>query len=133
MSALTFLKEFWPYAFWLVALAFSGFYASRSHDIHVFTGERLEGVPHPKVQNGSHRFHQFWFNLTGSLAGWLALRCLIPQLADCAASGCRPSEMTWGTVATVVIALLGVTGYLPLAIYSLVAYGLESYRKSAKE
>jgi len=111
-----------PYV--LVALAVSIFYGRWAFDIHVhqMAGEGFKSAP-----KQAYLWHQRWFNFVGSAVGWFALWKLIPRaLAD------APSySLCWGTAATAVVALLGITGYLPLTLFTFAAYGAEKLREKA--
>jgi len=86
-----------------------------AHDIHVWN---RKGETRPKMKL-AYWIHQGWFNFVGSLVGWLALFKLIDQ---------GGVEMDWGDMATALVAVLGITGHLPLALYTIAAYGAGKVR-----
>jgi hypothetical protein len=65
-------------------------------------------------------WHQRWLNFLGSLVGWLVLWLLIRKFGGCVFSGCAADIGVWDVVGAFV-AFIGVTGYLPSSVVSLVA------------
>jgi hypothetical protein len=68
------------------------------------------------------RVHQFWLNFVGSLVGWTALWFLLRRVFASIESPCSPS-ISWSDVSIFLAAFIGVTGFLPFTVVSLI-YGL---------
>ncbi|MBI5068150.1 MAG: hypothetical protein HZB56_07905 [Deltaproteobacteria bacterium] len=110
-------------AFVVVAVAASIFYGAFAHDIHVWPNK----ADQPRPMRLAYRVHQFWFNFVGSVSGWLAL-LKVGDLVDRGEFATR-----WGDLGLSLVALLGITGYLPLTLYTFAAYGGEKLRQKANE
>ena len=98
-------------AFPLVGLLFSVFYGWKSIDIF------LE-VP-TTHKPWAWKFHQFWLNFSGSLVGWVALWFLTRKVLSCIRTSCSAPVNFWD-VATFFLAFIGITGFLPFTIVSLI-------------
>jgi len=61
------------------------------------------------------RFHQFWLNLCGSVAGWTALWFVVQKIAVSLVSPAAVAPQ-FSDAALFFLAFLGVTGYLPFAV-----------------
>ena len=60
--------------------------------------------------------HQFWFNLVGSLTGCGAGYCLWRKMETCHTPVVGTTE-----ILLMVVAILGITGHLPLTVYGIAA------------
>ena len=106
-------------AFWAFALLASVFYAWKCFDAFgVRTTEKPWGW----------WVHQVWFNLSGSLVGWVATWFVVRKVWHCFAAGSCASPR-WSDAALMVVALVGITGHLPYAT----AGALEGIRELAKK
>ncbi len=109
------LQDIFAVAYWVVALGASGLYAW--HAVTIFTQSRQpDELPRPKPWI----WHQRWLNFVGALAGWLALWILVKAFGACLYSACG---VEFGAIHAVgaLIAFVGITGYLPSTVVSLVA------------
>jgi hypothetical protein len=102
-------------AYWIVALVASALYGW--HAVTIF----LE----PQEPSESHRstawaWHQRWLNFLGALVGWFALWFLVRAFGACVFAACTVELGPWHAVAAL-IAFVGVTGYLPNTVVSLVS------------
>jgi hypothetical protein len=75
----------------------------------------------PKPNNFIARLHQFWFNTIGAATGWLAAWVVIVRWLSCPSFVCRDEPSGW-TILLAVIAFIGITGHLPLAVISSISY-----------
>jgi len=99
--------------FGAIAVAFSVFYGTKAIDIF---GEPSDKKP------WAWRVHQFWLNFVGSIAGWSAMWFLLRRVFAAIESS-SPSSITWSDIALFFAAFIGVTGFLPFSVVSLI-YGL---------
>jgi hypothetical protein len=100
----------------IVASALYGWYA-----VEIFLGVPAPGkLEHRKFL--SWRIHQGWFNFCGSIVGWICLWILGVKWVPFAIADNYPS-LSWGDVGLAFIAFIGVTGYLPSAVYTIVQTG----------
>ena len=98
-----------PLAFTVIGLAFSFFYGWKAFDIF-----RIEGKDMPPAL----KFHQFWLNFLGSIVGWLMLWVALRRLGFVIASPDHPLKVS--DFILLLVAFIGVTGYLPFAILTSV-------------
>lgn len=96
-----------PRLFLAVALLFSVFYG-----LNCWTINELDVTHHDRWRHGhpSWKFHQVWLNFLGSALGWWAFWCVLLDYRDRVA---KQQQFTYVDFALVVVALLGMTGYLP--------------------
>ena len=98
--------------FWIVALVFSVFYAWWAFDVF---GVSKEGKP------WAWKAHTIWFNLAGSLVGWLALRVLIRRYSAYILGGPGTVDPNWSDLFVGFIAFVGITGYLPYTVSGIIS------------
>lgn len=97
--------------YWLLALGISLFYAIFA--VRIFS---VESGERPK----SWHFHQCWLNFVGCIFGWIAMRATF----DICESGICLVQSDLRQLILVVIAFLGITGYLPAFIVgSMLGFG----------
>ena len=95
--------------FGAVALAFSVFYGANAAAIFQV----------PEVDKLSWRLHQFWLNFLGSLVGWAAAAFFFTRLLAAVASG-KPVQFDWSSIGLALVAFVGVTGFLPVTVVTLI-------------
>jgi len=103
------LTSLWHWLFWLAAIVASLFYGIKACTIFEVA---VAGKP------TAWRLHQFWFNFIGAITGWIAAWPLVGAAFVCANSGC-PTEVSASSVALFLLAFIGITGHLPLAVFGL--------------
>lgn len=115
METLT-ISILWKITFWLVALSFSLFYSFYAFKIHLTDENFIKAQK--KNNNFAWLFHQWWFNFIGSITGWSILWILIPPffLIFCQQT---TSHISFKEFLLLLIALLGITGYLPLTLFGI--------------
>src|SRR5574341_945803 len=64
-------------------------------------------------------WHQRWLNFLGAIVGWTALWFLLRKFGGCILSPCGSDPTAWDVVAAFV-SFIGITGYLPATVVSLV-------------
>ena len=64
--------------------------------------------------------HQIWFNFIGSLAGWAALYPIAIKFERFVIRTEMSEFGIWDAIACFV-GIVGITGHLPLAVYSIVS------------
>jgi hypothetical protein len=94
--------------FILIAAAFSIFYG--------FAATSIFKVETSKKK--SWRFHQWWLNFLGSAVGWVATWFLLQKVIAVADS---PSTVSiqWSDAALFFLAFVGVTGFFPFSVVSV--------------
>jgi hypothetical protein len=105
--------------FWIFAVAMSFFHGSQA--VKIFS---VEAPRHSTVWN----IHQFWFNLCGSLSGWVALWFLLQKISVSLMAPATTSAQ-WSDVGLFFLAFIGVTGYLPFAVIT----GVTSFKEIASK
>jgi hypothetical protein len=98
-----------PLVLGLVAIAFSVFYGCKAFEIF--------GVDHAG-KPGAWKFHQFWLNFSGSLAGWLILWVAIRRVSLVVGSTDHALKMS--DFILFLVAFIGITGFLPLSVVSFI-------------
>jgi hypothetical protein len=68
-----------------------------------------------------YRFHQIWFNLVGCAFGWAALWWLVRILWGTWLSPAPAGHPAWSDLVLGFVALVGISGYLPLAAMRTIA------------
>lgn len=63
-------------------------------------------------------FFQFFYELAGSFAGWMAMWYLVPLMFTCTGADCR-FEPTWRGALFMSLAALGIFGRIPDTIHYL--------------
>ena len=96
-------------AFALLGFAFSLFYGFKASDIF-----DVDHTDKPRAW----RFHQFWLNFVGSVAGWVMLWIAIQRLR--LAIDSPEQSLKLSDFALLLIAFIGVTGFLPLSVVSFI-------------
>ena len=104
MNSLTFTA-----AFVVVAIAFSLFYGFRAIDIFEVK---------PARTSRSWRFHQWWLNFLGSTCGWIAAWFVLHKVAAVSHSPAVIS-IQLSDIALFFLAFVGVTGFLPFSVVSV--------------
>lgn len=99
--------------FWVIALIASGFYGIMATRIF-FDPETVKSL------SSVQRCHQSWLNFLGALVGWLVFWLLLRKFGGCVIEECTSEFGAWDAVGALV-AFVGLTGYLPNVIVSLVA------------
>ncbi len=121
------LPTWFNYTFIFISLISSLVYGLKAFDIF---GPRLT----EENKWTAWHLHQIWFNFTGSLLGWIALWFVIRKTWNCIELSC-PAQLDWSDATIIAIAFVGITGYLPFTLFSLLqsikelasrALGLES-------
>ena len=108
--------EFWAaFGYWAVALVASLLYGWYAVAIFKVPMETREHKPPPAWD-----WHQRWLNFLGAIVGWLALWLLLRKFGGCVFSQCSADIGAWDVVGALV-AFVGVTGYLPNSVVSLVS------------
>jgi hypothetical protein len=98
--------------FWLVALIASVLYGWNAWYIFVSPSE-----PPSRAQ----KWHQRWLNFLGALVGWTALWLLAKKFfVPCVVAQCI-NDVGALDVVGALVAFVGVTGYLPYTVVSLVS------------
>ncbi len=100
--------QIWPVVFALVAIVFSVFYGFKAFDIF--------GVDHTD-KPAAWKFHQFWLNFAGSLAGWLMLWVAVRRV--CLVVG-SDHALKMSDFILFLVAFVGITGFLPLSVVSFI-------------
>ena len=101
--------------YWVVALVASGLYGW--HAVAIFKAHIAERGEQPPR---AWWWHQRWLNFLGALVGWLALWLLLRKFLGCVFGDCVATVGAWDVVGALV-AFVGVTGYLPGTVVSLVS------------
>jgi len=94
------------FVFGIVASTFYGFKAFDIFEVSV------------KQKPWAWKVHQFWFNFTGSLIGWFLLWLLI-QKVWLGMQTFSLSQIGILDIVILLISFIGITGYLPFGIASL--------------
>jgi hypothetical protein len=105
----------------LIASALYGWYA-----VKIFLGvpSQEDLKKHYAHRNFlSWRNHQRWLNFSGSIVGWICLWILGVKFVPFAIADSYPS-LSWGDVGLAFVAFVGITGYLPFAVVTIVQTGL---------
>ena len=95
--------------FWVMAIIHSAFYTFWAFKIHL--------VSFPK-DNYPRIIHQRWFNFLGSITGWLILWVLLPTLMQSFTNQLTES-ISVKEIILLLIALISLSGYLPLALFGI--------------
>jgi hypothetical protein len=98
-----------PLVFACVALAFSLFYGFKASDIF--------DVDHAD-RPWAWKFQQFWLNFVGSAAGWVILWIVGQRLSLVIRS--PEQSLNLSDFVLLLIAFIGVTGFLPLSVVSFI-------------
>lgn len=101
--------------YWVIALIASGLYGW--HGVSIF---KPHIAAQPQQPAKAWWWHQRWFYFLGGLAGWLAFWLLMRKFGGCVFGACAPDIKALDIVGALV-AFVGVTGYLPISIVSLVS------------
>jgi hypothetical protein len=99
--------------FWFVAAIAIGFYGWFGTTIVGMGGKKMT-FGSDSTKHWSWWVHEIWINALGSLVGWAALYHLVfVRLIFC-----RTSDVTLSDGFFVVIALVGICGFLPWRLYN---------------
>jgi hypothetical protein len=98
-----------PVVFACVTLAFSLFYGFKASDIF--------DVDHAG-RPWAWKFQQFWLNFVGPTAGWVILWIVVQRLRSVIHS--PEQSLNFSDFVLLLIALIGVTGFLPLSVVSFI-------------
>lgn len=96
--------------FVFVASVFSIFYAAKAVDIF---GDNASQKP------WAWKVHQIWLNFIGSATGWIALWFLFQKIVVAMAMP-GASSFDWSNVVLFFTAFIGITGFLPQCVVSLI-------------
>lgn len=102
---------FWfglPY--WIVALAFSLFYGWKARDIFVVKRQQ---------ESWAYVAHQAWLNFVGAFCGWVSLWLEALRVASYSEADVRP-EFGLADAGLGVVALIGITGLLPMTVVGFI-------------
>jgi hypothetical protein len=109
------MRPYWPAIFgalyFVVAVGFSIFYGWKALEILTNT--------EPNSFKGARLFHQRWLNFLGSAAGWVCLWFVVVKLWLHISDGDR-QEFSWSYAALALIGFVGVSGYLPFTVVTIV-------------
>jgi hypothetical protein len=109
------IEDWMAAVYWVVALVASGLYGW--HAVEIFKAHIAAREESPSK---SWWWHQRWLNFLGALVGWLALWLLLRKFLGCMLGDCDADVGAWDVVGALV-AFVGVTGYLPNTVVSLVS------------
>ena len=98
-------------AYFAIAIGFSLFYGLKAIDI--FTDVDAKSLTGPRL------FHQRWLNFLGSATGWVCLWFVVTKVSHHLLNGSDPA-IGWPYVALAMVAFVGITGYLPFTVVTLV-------------
>lgn len=107
--------------FWGIALIASVLFAIYAWDIHGGT----------KPKKGARLNQQLFLNLLGSFVGWVMLWIVLPSLIDSIKTH-SSTNFNLNDIILTIIAFIGITGYLPVALVRL-ALGLKDLLPKPKE
>jgi hypothetical protein len=110
-------------AYALVALTASALYGWYAVKIFLGVPSKDEQKHFAHRDRLSWRNHQRWFNFCGSLVGWICLWFLGLKFVPVAVTDSYPS-LKWGDIGLAFVAFVGVTGYLPGAVVTVVNTGM---------
>ena len=115
---------YWKIIFWIIALSVSIFYSSWAFRIHL-VDEKIVEEQKDAPKNKAWFIHQWWFNFIGSITGWFLLWILLPTIL--LTFGPQPGYYLFQLkdVALLLIAIIGITGHLPLTVFGI-AVGMNS-------
>jgi hypothetical protein len=107
--------------FWVFAIISSIFYSAFALKIHLVTLQ--EG-------NAPWIIHQRWFNFVGSIIGWIILWIILPDLLQ--AFGLQSTKaFSLKEIILCLLALLGITGHLPMTLFGIARSSNELAKKIA--
>ena len=108
---------YFKFIFWIIAFLASFFYSYWAFKIHLVKKEDVDNLR--KEKNYAWFIHQFWFNFIGSITGWIILWLTIPNifLGFCDQN---TVSLEFKEIVLLFIALIGITGHLPMALYGIV-------------
>jgi hypothetical protein len=98
--------------FWVVAFLASLFYGTRATKIF---NVNIDKMPF------SWKFHQFWFNFLGSLAGWILAYSFVPDIYDSIVNNSK-FELSLARILIFILAFIGMSGHLPYAMMTIINY-----------
>lgn len=101
--------------YWVIALVASLLYGW--HAVAIFKAHISSADPQPPK---SWWWHQRWLNFLGAFVGWSALWFLLRKFIGCILGPCTAEPTAWDVLAAF-ISFIGITGYLPATVVSLVA------------
>lgn len=108
--------EFWlTTVYWAIAIVASLLYGW--HAVSIFKAHIAGVESQPPT---AWWWHPRWLNFLGALVGWTALWLLLRKFSACIFQQCSSDPSAWD-VAGAFVAFIGVTGYLPATVVSLVA------------
>lgn len=100
--------------FWIIAMISSLLYSMKAFEIHGITEEDV------KKMNRWRKVNQHWLNFAGALTGWFFLYFFLIYRA-CVFSASPFQQLTHNVnfidLFIVYISLLGITGYIPYAVF----------------
>lgn len=114
-------------AYLILSITMSLIFGFKSIEIHdelrFDENKKLLGVDNMKKDLKSKRkallYHQYWFNFVGSFTGWIALFPILKNIFIFLCPKQTLIEISWSQFGLFLIAILGITGYLPLTIHNL--------------
>jgi len=124
------------FGYWIIAAFAIFFYTRYCFEIHL-DEKNLKAINDIKDGLNGHKgmnripmlIHQYWFNGIGALAGWVVLWILLPKAWDAILH--HKYSFNIGDFAMLLIALTGITGYLPLTL-AAIAHGGKSLIEMVK-
>jgi len=102
-------------SYWLIALVASALYGW--HAVTIFIQPPQPGETRRPT---AWVWHQRWLNFVGALVGWVALWFLFRGFGSCFLASCA-GEFSGVYAVVALVAFIGITGYLPNTVVSLVA------------
>lgn len=111
-----------------IATMFYTFWAFKIHNGKTYY--EFYGVEKGKID--PRLIGQRWFNFLGSLSGWFILWLLLPNLVHCFASQAT-NDLSVKDIILFLIALIGISGYLPLLLFGIAKSANELANKLGKQ
>jgi hypothetical protein len=116
--------------FWVLAALLTTFYTFWAYKIHNGqTYHKYYKLDGKKIE--ARLIGQRWFNFLGSIAGWLILWILLPCLThsfSTQSTDCLSSK----DIILFLLSLIGISGYLPLALFGIARSANELANKIGK-
>lgn len=117
--------------FWLLATISTTFYTFWAFKIH--NGKTYYDYYGLKEKRPDPRLiGQRWFNFLGSFSGWFILWMLLPNIIHCFTFQ-TTNDLSLKDIILFLIALIGVSGYLPLLLFGIAKSANELANKLGKQ
>jgi hypothetical protein len=119
--------------FWSLATISTTFYTFWAFKIHNGkTYYDCYGLKDKEKRPDPRLIGQRWFNFLGSISGWLILWILLPNLIQCFKYQAT-NDLSMKDIILFLIALIGVSGYLPLLLFGIAKSANELANKIGKQ